>query len=255
MCRRVLSLLAVGVILLGIVAPAAALDNASFEKEKLSPWETMVSAQHDEGPEAEVTLDAEIFHTGNRSLRLSGDAGTMKWHGVTQSMGVQAGRRYMLSGWIRTEDVRREARQYQNCGLLAQFLDRNGNIVKVGKYSAAGTPAVFGTKDWHQLKKAIQVPDGAVAAKIGCNLSMSGTAWFDDLSFNPLAEGDWSTLKTRRLVFHWEGDQKPSGEAIEKNEKGLEELESLLGVDFEGPHPVLQVLLEQTHRRDHGGSG
>lgn len=222
--------------LLGISIPAAALENPSFEKQTLSPWETMVSATHaDKGPEAEIGLDTEIAHSGEQSLRLHGDAGTMKWFAVTQSMRVREGERYMLSGWVRTDRVRREARQYQNCGFLVQYLDQTGNVVKVGKYPAVGTEAVLGTQDWQRVDKVVRVPEGAVAAKVGCNLSLSGTAWFDDVALDLLPEGAWNTLKTRRFIYHWEGAGKPPAEAIEGNEQNLEKMESELGVKHEGP--------------------
>ena len=188
------------------------------------------------------TLQSEWFlgrpaHSGERSLRLRGSMPTASWLLFeSDPVAVEADRLVRLSGWIRTEDVRREVRQWSNASVGVRFLDAAGEPVAVDGYRVSNTPALLGTRDWTRVERVLRVPEGAVRATVHCFLSLSGTAWFDDVGLEPIAEPDWIVTSTERFVFHEQEGARLSAEQRAANEVHLAELEGLLQLRL--PHPV-----------------
>ena len=85
------------------------------------------------------------------------------------------------SGWtgtVSTEDVRREGAQQKVCGIYVLFLNAAGEILSRGESDSA-----VGTLDWTLLSAEFVAPAETARAQLGILLGMSGTAWFDDLTF------------------------------------------------------------------------
>lgn len=256
MHSRTTSLLAHGVLALCVLAQAtpqqveraapapAPLRDGSFESTQGAPtalptaWSTSVSATNGDGDAtSEALRDESVARGGSASLRLSGDADTMRWMAAVQTVeGIRPGHRYRLSAWLRTEGVHKEARQYVNCNVFAQFKDAEGQVIRdADGYPVVATRPLLGTHDWTQVERILRAPAGAATATIGCFLSCSGTAWFDDVAFQPLVTPDWQTLDTGRYVYHWEHEGVPPQLIIDANQAFLEELEKRLQTSLDRP--------------------
>ena len=229
-------------LLLGASVAAASdelLKNGSFEAGDTRPaqWTFEISARNgDRGAESSFALDDEIARDGERSLRLSGDGSTVAWYAALQPVPVEAGSRYVVSAWMRTRDVHREGRQYFNANVFVQFRDAAGGIIRTeGDYPVIGTKPLGGTADWQRVERIVRAPDGAVSANVGCFLSCSGAAWFDEVSVRTVDAEGWNERRTSRFELHWIGDDAPPQGSIEGNERHLARLEDLLGVEIEGP--------------------
>jgi hypothetical protein len=100
----------------------------------------------------------------------------------------------LLSGWMRTEDVKKGDQPFMTAFFGVDFRDANNRQVG-GWQDAAGR--IAGTTPWTRYEKAYPVPAGAVRAEVGAGLPhCTGRAWFDDLAVNLLdASGKRLTAK------------------------------------------------------------
>jgi hypothetical protein len=160
------------------------ITNGSFEKVtdgKPNGWSLTVGARSaDQGGESSWSLQKAEGH--GRVFSLTGDKSTAAWYALrTDPIAVDEGVTLRLSGSMKTKDVRKQANQYQNSNLAVKFLDEKGDVVKVNGYPVIGTKPLTGTNDWTEVEKQFEVPTGADSARLLCFLSMSGTAWFDDV--------------------------------------------------------------------------
>lgn len=137
-----------------------------------------------------IELDTGTAHSGKRSIKISGDAMTNVWHVLTFGpVPVTAGARFRLEGFMKTDNVRLSSAQYKNSNIFVMFLDENGRTIRLpGGGQVRATTVLTGTKDWRPVETDAEAPEGAVSAKIGCFLSCTGTAWFDDISLTEAAE-------------------------------------------------------------------
>lgn len=173
--------------------PEGLLQNGSFERGEPLPegWETMVGARTGDSERATtVELDTETAHTGKRSVRISGETTTHVWHALAFGpVPVTAGTRYRLDGFMKTDDVKPTSRQYRNSNIFIMFVDAEGRTIRLPNGSQVSASTVLtGTNDWTPVETEAVAPEGAVTATIGCFLSCSGTAWFDDVSFDEAPE-------------------------------------------------------------------
>jgi hypothetical protein len=173
-------------MLLQADTPPDTLVNGSFDK-----WDTGMPAGWTVEAGA-VEADAGAVSSferidgrkkGKYAIRLSGDAGTVRWSSFMQGpFAARPGDSWKLSGWMRTHDVRPEGHRYKNCQIFVIAFDQKGQ--RAGFWSG-GT--VTGTTDWSKREVVFQIPANAVTFKIGLFLSMSGRADFDDLSLELVA--------------------------------------------------------------------
>jgi hypothetical protein len=113
---------------------------------------------------------------GRFAVRLSGSRDTKFWYSIAQSFRAAPGDIWILSGWLRTRDVRENGHWYHNCGLFAICSDRYGE-----RLLSKGSKVVRGTTDWNRKEILFKIPKGAETFKVGIFLSMSGEADFDGL--------------------------------------------------------------------------
>jgi hypothetical protein len=155
------------------------------------------------GNAMEVTRDCDEAHGGKCSLRLASDGGP-GWGAVAQRLSAAeyAGRRIVLSGWLRTE--RAEG--------AAQFWLRVDAGARVVAFDNMADRPVSGTEPWTQYRLAVDVPHDASVVAFGVLLRGSGRAWADDLE---LAIGDerevasTDMLRPEEMVRHL--SREPAG--------------------------------------------
>lgn len=137
----------------------------------------------------EVRTDAEIRHSGQRSLRI---ARTEKSPGSfsTSTMVLPmtfAGSRMELSGYLRTEDVQGRAALW-----VRQDGDRRGLVLETMRRQP-----VQGNSEWARYTVAVPIHSGARRLFLGVLLEGTGTAWADDLQITidgrPIADLDAAT--------------------------------------------------------------
>lgn len=118
-------------------------------------------------------VDSEIFKSGKQSVSIEGPAGTASRAAITQSIPVEVGKTYRISGWVKTEAV-------SNAALIRYQMKRTGTsnvLVHVG--------TLKGTQDWTYMEKLFTVPDNAASPPLlTVELFLetgTGKAWFDDV--------------------------------------------------------------------------
>jgi hypothetical protein len=121
------------------------------------------------------TWDNTVAHSGRHSVRI--DAPTpddAHWHQpVTAPVGVPL----YLSGWLRTDNVRRGADQPSSPG---------ATISALGRWDQ--TAPTYGTTPWHHVGMSFisDTPTVVPSPRLGFWGGLaSGTAWYDDLSLVP----------------------------------------------------------------------
>ena len=167
-------------------APEFVLANPGFEATgngwMATSWEVFPAGAL-AGPVAgvfsQVKRDVQVAHEGKASLRLEVAPDTTALAAVEQGpLAVRAGGTVKVSAWVKAQDVRREGVQQKVCGLYVLFLNAKGEVLSRGESDSA-----IGTLDWTQLSGEFVAPADTARAQVGILLGMSGTAWFDDLTF------------------------------------------------------------------------
>lgn len=208
---------------------ANVLENPSFEAGGSQWWMQRAADTSTEGEPfySEVEIDETVARDGEKSARLAGDAKTNFWRSLESAwVEVKGGSRYKFGGWIKTKDVQQESGQYYNCNLYIRFTNKEGAPVEIGGARVRATERLLGTHDWTKLEQIITAPNDAARARVGCVLTCTGTAWFDEVGFHALEAVEWESRKTDRFVFYWEkGDAPPEGavEALESHLQSIEE--------------------------------
>jgi hypothetical protein len=140
------------------------------------------------GNAMDVARDCDQAHGGTCSLRLASDGGP-GWGAVAQrvSAAEYAGRRIVLSGWLRTERA-------EGAAQLWLRVDAGARVVAFD--NMADRP-VSGTAPWTQYHLALDVPLHASVVAFGVLLRGSGRVWADELE---LAVGDQREVASTNLL-------------------------------------------------------
>jgi hypothetical protein len=160
--------------------PINILMNGSFEQGDFSPTEAPdFWSQGSYDPSAVFTWDDTQAYEGSRSVKITSDTPNDAYW--LQTIYVQPNTTYVVSGWIKTENV----------GHSAQSVDRGANISIMGYWDWYSTP-LFGTNDWTYVSFVFNSGDRTqmtLAARLGYwSGTATGTAWFDDLKVTTLQE-------------------------------------------------------------------
>jgi hypothetical protein len=156
------------------------LPNGSFEESSGDPgtpagWSRQMYVQG-----ASLTWESTAAHDGLLSVRVSN--ATANDAAGTQTVTLPPDRSYLLSGWIKTDNVAHNT----------QGLDAGANLCLWGTWQR--TAAITGTNDWTYVRLVFNSgPTGMVT--IGARLGYwggvaSGTAWFDDLRLTEILATD-----------------------------------------------------------------
>ncbi len=182
---------------------------------------------------AVVTQDPR---SGERCVRIDGVMDKNSF--VQQSVAVEPGREYDFVVWSRCEDVPADAdcKAYYNVFAGEEVLA-----------SIAPLPRINETRPWTRQAARVRMPEGADRALLTLQLHEStGTVWFDDLSFVPVAteeeEARWESQATAQAEMI-AGAQRMArtapeiapGVQAQETEDGLFLCNSSLALMFAGP--------------------
>ena len=180
MHARLATLICVGGILFGQDGVAAEdavnlLPNASFEEaagDQPRQWKT-----HTWSGKAEFEY-GETGRTGNRSLMIASEDGAdASWY---TEVPVEPHATYRLSGWIRTEGVKRK--------------QGKGALLNLHNVQSIQTKALADSNDWTEVEILFET-GGRDQVWVNCLFGgwgmVTGKAWFDDLRLEPLVLKDW----------------------------------------------------------------
>jgi hypothetical protein len=204
--------------------------NASFE-EQLDYWNPRVGARQ-EGDEvtSDVDIDSTVANTGVYSLKLSGHAKTTKWWAIeSEPIPATPGKRYRFGAYMKTENVRQEEGQYLNANVYLQFRDKKGQVLEIAGAPVRGTQPLTDTRDWVNLYAYVVAPERTAQARIGCALTCSGTAWFDDITFQESEDVTWASTRTKNIAYFHALDDTPPEDVLEENKKMVVRLLEILG--------------------------
>jgi len=149
------------------------LINGGFEIGRITPcfWNRDLFRSEN----ANLVWDSAIKHSGNYSVKIVlTTANDCRW---IQQVNLQPDTMYILSGWVKTENVAHSP----------QLSDIGANLSLFGSgYSSAFVSnGLLGTNDWKYIELKFRtgsVTQLNIAARLGYFSGItSGTAWFDDL--------------------------------------------------------------------------
>jgi hypothetical protein len=193
--RIIYSLLALVCLQLSFVMAAEnLLKNPDFEEVLSNQLPAGWSISNNAG--ADVALDDQIFHSGSRSLRISGVTGYVS---CQQSFGDIAtlDSDYRLSGWVKYDNVRNDTVNFKTYGM--PFLGIWTNTKTHNSLTFNALPFPPGSHEWQRFEKIFRYEDIKAAIEqrrfdtrpvrwaIRINIAnQPGTVWFDDLSLTKL---------------------------------------------------------------------
>jgi len=156
------------------------LTNGSFEDSSGDPNTPAGWLRQAYVPGATLTWDSITAHDGLLSVRISNPTpNDTAW---TQTVTLQPDRNYLLSGWIKTDNVAH----------TTQGVDAGANLCVWGTWQRSAP--ITGTNDWTYVRLVFNSgPTGTVTigARVGYWAGVtSGTAWFDDLRVTEILASD-----------------------------------------------------------------
>jgi len=177
-------------LLLATVAQAATpVFNASFD----NPQEGWTAVR------GSATLDAAVLHEGHKSLRLERDSAST----ATQKdacvqlvpVSLTIGKRYQLSGWVRTEDL--EVADVDRSPIAA-----GATIAMASMPFDVHSASVGGTEPWTRLSLQFVASraEDRILLSVGNGGSFHGRAWFEGVELKEIPSS---------------GDEWPASEAVE----------------------------------------
>lgn len=164
-------------------AKAEAVTNGGFEKQIVVPNETYFGWKVEKKEKMDVKTDAAQKREGERSLRVlySGLAGADAYN-ITQYIAVEPSRRYRLSFWLKTENLKSAGPP-----TLEIFNANDNKIIAVSKAFPTGS------NDWQQIVIDFTAPEncegvGLRTARAFCgeNCPIIGAFWYDDFKISRL---------------------------------------------------------------------
>ncbi|MFE7064352.1 discoidin domain-containing protein [Sutcliffiella sp. NPDC057660] len=121
------------------------------------------------------SVDTGESHTGSNSVKIESETAA-RGAVIQQTTDFQIGETYLLSGWIKTEDVTKALVRFQ--------INRSG-----ASNTLVNIKEVTGTSDWTYFERVITVPEASTLIKVESFLENStGKVWFDDYSIRKVVE-------------------------------------------------------------------
>jgi hypothetical protein len=141
-------------------------------------WELAVGASN--GKDTPLSI---VKQGDGPSLEISGDANTMAWQSISQTLNIKGGKSYRFRFAGKTADLKREGRQFENCyiGLLQQH--ERGQVL-----SRQYLPQ--STEDYQEASIVFRTHGFAAKAQIVIFLSKTGTLNIKDVSVEELSAKD-----------------------------------------------------------------
>lgn len=132
--------------------------------------------------------DAAVTHSGEGALKYVNDD-SAAYVLCTQPVPLKPGKMYEISAWVKTQDLTGEE---SGATLCVEYSGADGKWIG-GCYPRG----IKGTTDWTLVKGITErIPDEATRCTLSCYVrqDMTGTAWWDDVSITPFAEGPLSSM-------------------------------------------------------------
>jgi hypothetical protein len=122
-------------------------------------------------PNGSLTWDVDVVHEGSHSIKIAADRpNDAAW---IQTISLQPETNYLLSGWVKTENVLH----------TSESVDAGANLSLYGTWER--TTAKTGTTDWTEVRMTFNSGSTGtvtIAARLGFSSgTTTGTAWYDDL--------------------------------------------------------------------------
>lgn len=170
------------------ICPNQLLQNGDFELSGY-PYSTAPQNWNTNSwrPSAQLAHDNTTRHSGISSTRITAATENDAW--FSQEVAVEANADYMLSGWIKTENVSEGA---------------GANLSLVGTWTH--TQGLFGSNNWTRVSLWFNTGSSnriTIGARLGYWAgTSSGTAWFDDLRLTRITpDGPHPRWKILVLIY------------------------------------------------------
>ncbi len=124
-----------------------------------------------------IQQDENVFHTGDSSLRISGDETTTHWRSI--SVEIPEDVRFVTARlFVKGKDLQQELDQFYNCYAGFWYDDL------LGTTSNTVSSFQMGTTDWTEVTISLDI-ETHIAENVRFTVfsSISGTVWIDDLTF------------------------------------------------------------------------
>jgi hypothetical protein len=227
----------------GAASPEAkAIFREDFAKETTlaAAWKREIGARNGDGGKDEaIAIDAAegASAASPRSLKLTGDADTIRWYTLGRTFPAAPGNLFHLKAKVKAKEVRKEGIQFPNLHLSLLFLDKGGSTVGVPRFTFPGD----GSYDWKDVDVSAIAPLDAATVRLGIFLSMSGEVWVDDLEFTLDAGAEppyakWQKRETKHLTLRCSPDPGVVAaipELAKRMDAAYEEIKKALAVDYD----------------------
>lgn len=125
--------------------------------------------------------DSREYHSGSHSVSIAIDSShpqdVIAYNWTRTFADFTIGKKYSLSGWIKTKNLKRTA------WIVVQCWDADRKII--GFATNQRSHPVLGTTGWTQVKYEFTVPDGTIEVRIRAGIASpqnnDGKVWFDDI--------------------------------------------------------------------------
>ena len=141
-------------------------------------WKVEIAAKN--GADRPVSLVKEFSGGG---VSLSGDARTLAWKSVSQSLAIKPGTTYTLQFSASASNVRRQGRQYDNCYVGVLSFDANDRRVDMAIQDLSKI------NDWKEYRLNFSPPRNARRSEVIVFLSKSGTLRVKEVSVKEATPG------------------------------------------------------------------
>lgn len=123
-----------------------------------------------------TVVDSSVAHSGQSSARVEAPAEFVPGAGFIQPIAVTPGKKYLLSGWCKSGNLKRKNPAGEGGALSVEFNNGGGHLFIDLKMLRENT-------DWVKVSKVITVP---AVSDIGTVRALAfdfkGIIWFDDIS-------------------------------------------------------------------------
>jgi hypothetical protein len=130
------------------------------------------------------------------SLELSGNANTLAWNFVSQSVAAQPDETYRLTCEAKATGVKREGRQYDNCYVGVWFKNRAGK-------NLGNQFVVIGSEDYQQTSLVFRTPPQTALVDLAIFLSKTGKLNVKDVRLDRFASSDSFDLLVDEMKNHY----------------------------------------------------
>jgi hypothetical protein len=175
----------------GSAEPPNLLSNGSFEDGNYSAAGNPTGWAKDAWlPTSILSWDDNRARTDHKSVKIyAPTANDARW---IQTVDVEPNTWYLLSGWIKTDNVRH----------TSQSVDAGANLSRFGTWERSA--GVFGSQGWTRNTLLFNSGDDTevtVGARLGYwSGTTTGTAWFDDLKLQPIVSAQTATEIAKLLA-------------------------------------------------------